>query len=164
MYDRGTLSKQTYNDVVGDIDLDVEVKRRKQETKDNLDEEMYPPVITNTEVKPADLTPFKKQPLVPTIVKKENTPTSKLGPEAKNFKSSIEEIELSEEEVEELNKLEISDEDLETSKIVKQKDGYHVISEKTGKNLGGPYATKKEAINRLREVEFYKNKGKEDNE
>ena len=160
MYDRGTLSKQTYNDVVGDIDLDVEVKRRKQETKGGLDEEMYPPVISNTEVKPADLTPFKKQPLVPTIVKKENTPVSKLGPEAKNFKSSIEEIELSEEEIEELNKLEISDEDLETSKIVKQKDGYHVISEKTGKNLGGPYKTRKEAINRLREVEFYKNKGK----
>jgi hypothetical protein len=163
MYDRGTLSKQTYNDVVGDIDLDIEVKRRKQETKDNLDEEMYPPVTQNAEAKSADLTPFKKQPIIP-VVKNEKIPVSKQGLEKLNFKSSIEEIELSEEEVEELNKLEISDEDLETSKIVKQKDGYHVISEKTGKNLGGPYATKKEAINRLREVEFYKNKGKKDNE
>lgn len=163
MYDRGTLSKQTYNDVVGDIDLDIEVKRRKQETKDNLDEEMYPPVTQNTEAKSADLTPFKKQPIIP-VVKNEKIPVSKQGLEKLNFKSSIEEIELSEEETEELNKLEISDEDLETSKIVKQKDGYHVISEKTGKNLGGPYATKKEAMVRLRQIEFYKHKGTEENE
>jgi hypothetical protein len=43
--------------------------------------------------------------------------------------------------------------------IVKRKDGYHVLSEK-GKNLGGPYKTKKEAEERLRQVEYFKHKGK----
>jgi hypothetical protein len=40
--------------------------------------------------------------------------------------------------------------------IVKWKDGYYVISEKTRKNLGGPYRTRKEAVKRLRQVEFFK--------
>ena len=39
--------------------------------------------------------------------------------------------------------------------IVKRSDGYHVVSEK-GKNLGGPYATKKAAQKRLRDVEYWK--------
>jgi len=41
--------------------------------------------------------------------------------------------------------------------IKKTKEGYKVTSEK-GKNLGGPYKTKKEAINRLKEVEYFKHK------
>ena len=40
--------------------------------------------------------------------------------------------------------------------IKKVKDGYKVLSEKTGKNLGGPYKTKAEAEKRLRQVEFFK--------
>lgn len=40
--------------------------------------------------------------------------------------------------------------------IVKRKQGYFVISEKTGRNLGGPYKTKKEAKKRLRQVEYFK--------
>ena len=40
--------------------------------------------------------------------------------------------------------------------IKKVKGGYQVISEKTGKNLGGPYKTKEEAKKRLRQVEFFK--------
>lgn len=45
--------------------------------------------------------------------------------------------------------------------IVKRKDGWHVISEskdKKGKhkNLGGPYKSKEEAVNRLKQVEYYK--------
>lgn len=49
--------------------------------------------------------------------------------------------------------------------IVKKKDGYYVVSEKrhltaSGKlqrrNLGGPYATREEAIKRLQQVEFFK--------
>ena len=43
--------------------------------------------------------------------------------------------------------------------IVKRKAGYHVVSEK-GKNLGGPYKTRVEAEKRLRQVEFFKHKGK----
>lgn len=41
--------------------------------------------------------------------------------------------------------------------IKKVADGYKVLSEK-GKNLGGPYKTKKEAEKRLRQVEFFKHK------
>jgi len=40
--------------------------------------------------------------------------------------------------------------------IVKRKEGYFVLSEKTGRNLGGPYKTREEAQKRLRQVEFFK--------
>ena len=42
--------------------------------------------------------------------------------------------------------------------IKKVAGGYRVLSEKTGKNLGGPYKTKKEAEKRLKQVEFFKHK------
>jgi len=42
--------------------------------------------------------------------------------------------------------------------IKKVKGGYQVRSEKTGKNLGGPYRTRKEAERRLKQVEFFKHK------
>ncbi len=41
--------------------------------------------------------------------------------------------------------------------IKKVEDGYKVVSEK-GKNLGGPYKTKREAEKRLRAVEYFKHK------
>jgi hypothetical protein len=41
--------------------------------------------------------------------------------------------------------------------IIRKKEGYHVISEK-GKNLGGPYTTREEAAERLRQVEYFKNR------
>ena len=41
--------------------------------------------------------------------------------------------------------------------INKVADGYKVLSEK-GKNLGGPYKSKKEAEKRLKQVEFFKRK------
>ena len=40
--------------------------------------------------------------------------------------------------------------------IVKTKAGYEVRSEKGDKRLGGPYATKQEAIRRLTQVEYFK--------
>ncbi|HEX8966005.1 MAG TPA: hypothetical protein VF820_06260 [Patescibacteria group bacterium] len=40
--------------------------------------------------------------------------------------------------------------------IVKRKLGYYVLSEKTKRNLGGPYKTREEAVKRLRQVEFFK--------
>jgi len=40
--------------------------------------------------------------------------------------------------------------------IEKVKGGYKVVSEKSKKNLGGPYKTLKEAKRRLRQVEFFK--------
>ena len=42
--------------------------------------------------------------------------------------------------------------------IVKREDGYYVVSEKSGKNLGGPYKTREEAEKRLRQVEFFKHR------
>jgi hypothetical protein len=45
--------------------------------------------------------------------------------------------------------------------IVRRKLGYFVLSEKTRRNLGGPYKTREDAVNRLRQVEFFKHfKGK----
>jgi len=41
--------------------------------------------------------------------------------------------------------------------IVKKKGGYCVVSKK-GKNLGGPYKTKREAQKRLQQVEYFKHK------
>jgi hypothetical protein len=43
--------------------------------------------------------------------------------------------------------------------IKKVKGGYQVVSEKTGKNLGGPYKSKAAAQKRLRQVEFFKHRG-----
>jgi hypothetical protein len=45
----------------------------------------------------------------------------------------------------------------EVTMIKKVEGGYKVLSEK-GKNLGGPYKTKKEAEKRLQQVEFFKHK------
>jgi hypothetical protein len=42
--------------------------------------------------------------------------------------------------------------------IKKVKEGYKVVSEKSGKNLGGPYKTKDQAKKRLQQVEFFKQK------
>jgi hypothetical protein len=42
--------------------------------------------------------------------------------------------------------------------IRKTSGGYKVLSEKTGKNLGGPYKTRAEAEKRLRQVEFFKHR------
>jgi len=41
--------------------------------------------------------------------------------------------------------------------IKKTSGGYRVLSEK-GKNLGGPYKTKQQAVKRLRQVEYFKHK------
>ncbi len=44
--------------------------------------------------------------------------------------------------------------------IKKVSGGYEVVSEHTGRNLGGPYKSKAQAKKRLREVEYFKHKGK----
>jgi hypothetical protein len=45
----------------------------------------------------------------------------------------------------------------EVTMIKKAEGGYKVLSEK-GKNLGGPYKSKKEAEKRLKQVEYFKHK------
>jgi hypothetical protein len=42
--------------------------------------------------------------------------------------------------------------------IKKTSGGYKVVSETTGKNLGGPYKTRAAAKKRLRQVEFFKHR------
>lgn len=42
--------------------------------------------------------------------------------------------------------------------IVKRKDGYYVLSETKGRNLGGPYKTRAEAVKRLKQVEYFKHR------
>ena len=79
-YDRGAISKQTYAEIVGEVDFSVEVERRKGE-EGEINEIMYPPVIQNLEVGPD--TPNLTETLT------ETTP-DKTGPEAKNYKADIE--------------------------------------------------------------------------
>ena len=43
MYDRGVLSKRTYGEVVGNVDFDIELSRRKVENEAKLEEIMSPP-------------------------------------------------------------------------------------------------------------------------
>jgi hypothetical protein len=45
----------------------------------------------------------------------------------------------------------------EANMIRKVKGGYKVTSEK-GKNLGGPYKTREEAAQRLKQVEYFKHR------
>jgi len=92
MYDRGTLSKKTYAEIVGDVDFSVEVERRKAE-EGEINEIMYPPVIQNQEVSP-DSPNLTRAPTGPT--KTEKTTPDKTGPEKKNYKA---EIEVAEEQV-----------------------------------------------------------------
>ncbi len=42
--------------------------------------------------------------------------------------------------------------------IVKKHNGYYVLSEKSKRSLGGPYVTKAAALNRLREIEYFREK------
>jgi hypothetical protein len=44
--------------------------------------------------------------------------------------------------------------------IVKRKAGYFVLSEKSKRNMGGPYKSREEAVRRLRQVEYFKRLGK----
>lgn len=44
--------------------------------------------------------------------------------------------------------------------IKKVAKGYIVVSERTGKKLSRPYKTKKEAVKRLRQVEYFKHRSK----
>jgi len=131
VYDRGCLSKQSLVELVGNLDFGLEVQRRAKETKDGMDEKLYPPVTQNQEDNSTETAP------------ETNLPDRKAPVEKKNFKQAFAFAEV----VEDI---------LEEGKVVKQSDGWHVIS-KEGKNLGGPYKTKKEAVERLKEVEHFKN-------
>lgn len=40
--------------------------------------------------------------------------------------------------------------------IKKKKKGYEVVAKRSGRNLGGPYPSRKLALKRLRQVEYFK--------
>ena len=46
----------------------------------------------------------------------------------------------------------------EDSKMIVKKKNKFFVKSKKGKNLGGPYANKKMALKRLRQVEYFKRK------
>jgi len=177
IYDRGSLSKRTLVEVAGQLDFDLEVERRKTEKEDGLENLLYAPVIQNQESKEDEkVTPDKKGP------EKKNFNQS--WEEAKllsliigmvclkcNYEGDLSEFINTLIHSEILNKTvsicpgckeELEEHDVEFStiyeeaKIVKRKDGWHVIS-KNKKNLGGPYNTRKEAVKRLQEIEHFKN-------
>jgi len=77
LYDRGALSKRTLVEVAGELDYDIEVRRRKQEKKDGDEETMYPPVVQAQEQMDEE-----------TPQKKEETLQDRQGPEKKNFDQS----------------------------------------------------------------------------
>jgi len=82
MYDRGVLSKRTFTEVVGEVDFDIEVERRTQETKDNKDEVMKPPVIQNNGETEE---PSSKD-------TQDNENENKKEPESKNYNKASEEL------------------------------------------------------------------------
>ena len=182
-YDRGTISKRTWVEIGCELDFDLEIDRRKQEKEDGLEEVMYAPVIQNQEQQGDETSPDKKS------IEKKNFNQSweeskLLSPvtgmiclkceymgDLSEFLDTLKQSKIYNKTVsvcpgcsEELQEEDVSFASYEESKIVKRKDGWHVISEKTGKNLGGPYATRKEAVKRLQQVEFFKHQGSEDNE
>lgn len=55
MYDRGRISSQTAVEIIGEVDFQTEVYRREQESKQGIEEIMYPQIIRNDEEKGIDL-------------------------------------------------------------------------------------------------------------
>jgi len=91
IYDRGGLSKQTFVEIVGDVDYTMEVERRKNESKRNEMKTMYPPVIMNQE---QTISPLENEDIDETVDK--TIPDDRTGPESKNFdQQSLEETQCS---------------------------------------------------------------------
>ena len=99
MYDRGTVSIETYNDIVGAgyVDHKVEVNRRKTEAENKLDDLMYPHLIDNREGQgekdvpgvPLQKKPIEENPDIPNQPNSKNAP-DKIGPEKKNYRGELE--------------------------------------------------------------------------
>lgn len=54
LYDRGGISKKTYTELVGEVDFETEVYRRKREAKEGIEYIMYPQITRNVEEKGID--------------------------------------------------------------------------------------------------------------
>jgi cation transport regulator ChaB len=87
LYDRGRVSSQTAVELIGEIDFEVEVRRREKEAKDGIEYIMAPPLIENREGVGQD---FSVSPGTD-----KEPPDDKSGIEAKNFnKASLDDAEL----------------------------------------------------------------------
>jgi len=80
LYDRGRISSQTAVEIIAEVEFETEVKRRESETKDGIEEKMYPVVTRNDEAKGID-NPKKKTPETDengkTIPEEKRDPTEK---------------------------------------------------------------------------------------
>lgn len=87
LYDRGVLSKRSFVEIVGNVDFDLEIEQRKQETMLGLDKILYPHLINNQEQYAPNAPNDTNE---PESLKKQQDPenTDKTGPEADNFTKS----------------------------------------------------------------------------
>ncbi len=86
LYDRGSLSKRTFVEVVGDLNYDLEVDRRKEEKSSGEDKVMFAPIIQNTGLDPATGGVAPPKP-------KDNVPDDKKGPEKTKYNQAGDENE-----------------------------------------------------------------------
>jgi cation transport regulator ChaB len=84
VYDRGGLSQRTFIEVVGNMDYDLEVKRRRDELANGEEIIMYPHPIMNRE---ADISPEEELRFKQTDeqVDEDEIPEDKKGPEKVNY-------------------------------------------------------------------------------
>jgi hypothetical protein len=94
-YDRGVLSIQSYQEILG-ADPTTEKERRDKEAADGDEDRFYPHIINNQEEKGKD-TFFPSKPKKEKDEKNENQDKKKNTPETKNNTASEEEVELIEE-------------------------------------------------------------------
>jgi len=86
-YDKGILSKQTYTEICGQGNFDIEVNRSKSEDAENMDEVLYPPYLLNQKEN------MKMQNLQMQQREKEKKVTEdKKGQERFNYKSNLENL------------------------------------------------------------------------
>lgn len=83
VYDRGCISKETFVELVGDVDFTIEVDRRKQEKKDGLDVTLYPPITQNVE---KDVAPDSPSVI---IDNEDNENEDKKGVEKEEYNQSV---------------------------------------------------------------------------
>lgn len=92
-YDRGSVSRQTYDEMNG-LDFNVEVNRRQSELENGLEALMYAQIVQNqeghispTEERRMDDLPKKEDKDIKEEDDKEEAPEDRTGPEADNFGS-----------------------------------------------------------------------------
>jgi len=76
------MSLETYVDLVGEIDFDTELYKRRSEARTGITMDMYPPITMNIKDRGFDTQELE------TKEKKENLPDKKKGSNAKDFDTS----------------------------------------------------------------------------